>query len=497
MDDEVIRGREAQRHIVDVAQEVSSRVRSTLGPLGFDQLMVDKMGEHLLTNDGATILKMQENRDPIAKMIVEVAKAQEERAFDGTTTCVILLAELLRLADTLIEKGIHPNHIARGYREGLKQAIECANNECEDLDRVEASIEAAKTALTGKIAGDYADKLVSMCSKAALSAKPDDVKILAMPGDTNNSDVVEGVVIMKEIAMGGMPTNVDGKILVINEDLAPPQANISLNDPAKIAEIAKVQTDYLHERLSHIKDLNVSAVFCQKTIDTRAQQYFRQEGISAFKQVRKSDIYRIAEVTGSNIVTDIATIGDDDLGEGTVKFVKAKPNPYTTIEGPKKGSVSILLYAQTEQAASEIMRALDDAVGVSWLVATNPRMVAGAGAIQNDMARHIKNAKPNLDSKAEAARTMFAEALMLIPRTLAESAGMDIMDTMHDLSSMPGAGVNALESTIEVMDVMEPLEVVVSAMNAAVENVIALLRTDAIIKAKSFQEVFSSEMGFD
>ena len=147
MDDEVIRGREAQRHIVDVAQEVSSRVRSTLGPLGFDQLMVDKMGEHLLTNDGATILKMQENRDPIAKMIVEVAKAQEERAFDGTTTCVILLAELLRLADTLIEKGIHPNHIARGYREGLKQAIECANNECEDLDRVEASIEAAKTAL--------------------------------------------------------------------------------------------------------------------------------------------------------------------------------------------------------------------------------------------------------------------------------------------------------------------------------------------------------------
>ncbi len=497
MDDQVIRGREAQRHIVDVAQEVSSRVRTTLGPLGFDQLMVDKMGDHLLTNDGATILKMQDYRDPIAKMIVEVAKAQEDRAFDGTTTCVILLAELLRLADTLIEKGIHPNHIARGYREGLKQATESARDNSKELDPQQASVEAATTALTGKIAGDYAEKLVAMCSKAALSAKPDDVKILAMPGDTNSSLVVEGVVIMKEIAMGGMPTEAEGKILVLNEDLSPPQANISLNDPSKIAEIAKVQTEYLNERLSYIKDLDVSAVFCQKNIDTRAQQFFRKEGIAAFKQVRKSDIYRIAEVTGSNTVTDLATIGDDDLGIGSVKFVKAKPNAYTTIEGPKKGSVSIILYAQTEQAASEIMRALDDAVGVSWLVATHPKMVAGAGAIQNIMAQTIIGTKPTLDSKAEAAKSMFAEALLLIPRTLAESAGMDIMDTMQTLSTKMGAGVNALESKVEEMNVMEPLEVVVSAMNAAVENVIALLRTDAIIKSKSFQEVFSSEMGFD
>ncbi len=490
MEDEVIRGRDAQRHIVEIAIEVASRVRKTLGPLGFDMMLVDRMGEHLQTNDGATILKMQDFRDPVAKMIVEVAKAQEEQVFDGTTTTVILLSELLRLADTLIERGIHPNDISRGYREGLRIALESAKSNSFSLDPQEGAMEAAKTALTGKTAGDYSDKLIDLCATAALSARPEEAKILAMPGNTEDSQVIEGVVVMKEPCLSAMPSKAKGKILVLDEDLAPPQANISLSDPTKIAEIAKVQDEYIKNRLNSILELDVKVVFCQKQIDSRAQQVFRKAGILALRQVRKSDIHRIAEVTGATIVSDLASLSEEDIGTGEVNFVKAKPNAYTTITGPEKGSISILLYAITEQSAQEIMRALDDAIGVAWLVATEPNMVTGAGTIQNQMARAIEKAVPTLDSKAEAAKLAFAEALLLIPKTLAESAGMDLMDTMHELSQDADAGVDALAGAVSHMSVREPLAVVQSAMKAAVENSVALLRTHAIIKSKSFQEMF-------
>ena len=496
MEEEIIRGRDAQRHIVEVAQEVSSRVRKTLGPLGFDMMLVDRMGEHTQTNDGATIMKMQDFRDPVAKMFVEVAKAQEEQAFDGTTTCVVLLAELLRLADNHIEeKGIHPNDITRGYREGLRIAIETAESKATVLDREEAAKAAAKTALTGKTAGDYSDKLIELCASAALSARPEEAKILAMPGETDLSEVVEGVVVMKEPCLSAMPKKAEGKILVLDEDLAPPQANISLSDPTKIKEIAEVQENYIQNRVRMILEMNVNVVFCQKQIDSRAQQVFRKEGITAFRQVKKSDIHRIAEVTGSTIVSDLASISEEDIGEGSIEFVKAKPNSYTKVLGPEKGSISILLYALTEQSAHEIMRALDDAIGVAWLVATEPKLVTGAGTIQNQMAHAIKKAPPTLDAKAEAAKNSFADALMLIPKTLAESAGMDLMDTMHTLNHSPQAGVDALSGAVaDMTGVREPLVVVTSAMKAAVENCVALLRTHAIIKSRSFQDMFNEEM---
>lgn len=496
MEEEIIRGRDAQRHIVEIAQEVSSRVRKTLGPLGFDMMLVDRMGEHTQTNDGATIMKMQDFRDPVAKMFVEVAKAQEEQAFDGTTTCVVLLAELLRLADNQIEeKGTHPNDITRGYREGLRIAIETAHAVATELDRQEAAESAARTALTGKTAGVYSDKLIQLCAKAAMSARPEEAKILAMPGETELSEVVDGVVVMKEPCLSAMQTELSGRVLVLDEDLAPPQANISLSDPTKIAEIAEVQENYIKNRVQHILDMDVQIVFCQKQIDSRAQQVFRRAGMTAFRQVRKSDIHRIAEVTGATVVSDLASISEEDIGKGSIEFVKAKPNPYTKVIGPESGSISILLYALTEQSAQEIMRALDDAIGVAWLVATEPKMVSGAGTIQNQMAHAIRKQNPTLDAKAEAAKLAFGEALMLIPKTLAESAGMDLMDTMHSLSLSPDAGVDALRGVVAPVDgVREPLAVVTSAMRAAVENCVALLRTHAIIKSKSFQEMFNEEM---
>ena len=244
-----------------------------------------------------------------------------------------------------------------------------------------------------------------------------------------------------------------------------------------------------------ILDMKVNVVFCQKQIDSRAQQVFRKEGITAFRQVKKSDIHRIAEVTGSTIVSDLGSISEEDIGQGSIEFVKAKPNSYTKVVGPEKGSISILLYALTEQSAQEIMRALDDAIGVAWLVATEPKLVSGAGTIQNQMAHAIRKAPPSLDAKAEAAKLSFADALMLIPKTLAESAGMDLMETMHTLAHTPGSGVDALSGAVADMSrVKEPLTVVTSAMKAAVENCVALLRTHAIIKSRSFQDMFNEDM---
>ena len=326
---ETLRGRDAQKHIVSKAIEVGERVRTTLGPLGYDKMMVDKMGEFLLTNDGATILKMRHDRDPVARIVAQVAKAQEASVFDGTTSTTILLAELLKQAWTLIEKGVQPNAIMKGYRFALEIAIDTAKENASEGDTpYEAAKKVAQTAITGKSAEDYIEILSDICAKAAEAATPDNIKLIGRPGDPKDAELIEGVVILKQNSYPTDKESFEGKILLLDEELGPPQANLNLADPSKIAQVAKVQQQYMDERLSAIDEMGIAAVLCQKGMDSRAIQHFRRKGILAVRNIRKSDMHRIAKATNGEVVADLADILLEELGEGTCKIRgKEGPNP--------------------------------------------------------------------------------------------------------------------------------------------------------------------------
>ncbi len=494
---ETIRGREAQKHIVDKTREVAERVRSTLGPLGYDKMLVDKMGEYLLTNDGATILRMRQDRDPVARIVSQVAKAQEESVFDGTTSTVILLGELMHQADMLIEKGVQPNAITKGYRNALEIAENTAKENSNEGDTpYEAAKKVAQTAITGKSAEDYIEILSDICAKAAEAATPDNIKLIGRPGDPKDSELIEGVVILKQ---NSYPTDTEvfeGKILLLDEELGPPQANISLADPSKIAQVAQVQQKYMEDRLKAIDDLEIKAVLCQKGMDSKAIQHFRRKGILAVRNIRKSDMHRIAKATNGEVIADLADFMPEELGEGACTIRgKDGPNSYIQVIGENVQVASIILPAPTEQAAAEFSRAMDDAIGVAYITAKNPLTVPGAGSIQARMSIAIKNSEPMDSSRAELAKNAFAEALMIIPRTLAETASMDIIDTLFELSINPHLGVNPrTEEVCDMTNVVEPLTLVLNSMNTATENAISLLRTDEIQRSRPIQETFAEEM---
>lgn len=499
MDDEfeTLKGRDAQKHIVEKAQEVAERVRSTLGPLGHDKMLVDRMGEFLLTNDGATILKMRHDRDPVARIVAQVAKAQEKAVFDGTTTTVVLLGELLKLAWELIEKGVQPNAITKGYRAALQIATDVAEQNATTGDSpYDAAKKVAKTAITGKSAEDYIDILSDICAKAAEAATPDNIKLIGRPGDPSDAELIEGVVLLKQNSFPTEETNFSGKVLLLDEELGPPQANISLADPTRIAQVAQVQAAYMEERLKAIDDMGIKIVLCQKGMDSKAIQHFRRKGMMAVRNIRKSDMHRVAKATEGEVVTDLADIMEEELGDGvcTIRGQEG-PNPYIQVVGSNTKVASIILPAQTEQTAAEFSRAMDDAIGVAYITAKNPKTVPGAGSIQARMAQAIKHSEPMESSRADLAKLAFAEALMVIPKTLAETASMDIIDTMFELSLNPNLGVNPRTESIEDMNhVQEPLTLVLSSMGTATENAISLLRTDEIQKSKPIQESFRDEM---
>ena len=492
-DNRIVKGREAQRWIVDTALEMADAVRHTLGPKGMDMMLVDRLGNKVLTNDGATILKSLETKDPVASIIAEVAKSQEQNAFDGTTTCIVLMGELLRRADELISRGVHPNAIIKGYRMGLSQAISWSDELAEEKDAYEAGREAAKTAITGKSAEDFIDILSDICSRAAMISRPREMMLLTVPGNPKDAQLIEGLVILKSPATAGMPNTTRGNIALIEQEMAPPQTQISLNDPEKIQEIVAIQNKFLEEIVKRLVECDVKAIFCQKNIDSKMMQLLRKNEILAFRNVRRNDMMKLTEALGAQIIADFADLQKEDMAVGETEVVESV-NDYVIVKGDGTKAASIIMPAPTEQSGEEFQRALEDAVGVSYLAVKNKKMVKGAGTIQAQMSHRLLSGEDCAtadNSKVEAARRAFAEALLIIPQTLAESAGMDLMDVTVKLGNSPELGVNVHDMVLEPMNVFEPLAVVQSAMSGAVENGVSLLRTHSIIMAKPIQEIFA------
>lgn len=495
MDEEfVLSGREAEKRILEVAQAVASRVQSTMGPLGRDKLLVDRHGSRMLTNDGATILKHTEFESPIAAIITDVAKAQEKLYYDGTTTCVVLVGELMRLADQLIENGVHPNTIIEGYNKALflaKRSLEALSEETygkNKWSKVKSATYAVKTTLTGKSAEQEIDHLSKICVEATKSAKPEDIKIIKQHGQLTESELIEGVVLLNLPVTNDMITGVSGGVLCLDEEFAAPQANVTLNDPDKIQMILKNQEAYLENRIEKILSIGASFIVCQKGIDSKVRTRLSKENLLAVRNVRKSDMIQIAELTGATIVTDLGALESSDCGKGEAMVHE---DGYIVVTSKEKKTATIIVKAPTEQGAEEFHRALDDAVGVAYLTRKNPMLLPGAGQTQAFLNHEIKNAQWSewISAKHIAAANQFAEALMIIPRTLAESAGLDTMDALVELLRQPGElGVNAKEGKISNMDhVVEPAELVIGAMTGAIDAVSSLLRTDALYLARRLE----------
>jgi chaperonin GroEL (HSP60 family) len=507
------RGRNAQGNNISAARAVGDAVRSTLGPKGMDKMLVDSTGQVIITNDGATILREVGIEHPAAKMVVEVAKTQESRCHDGTTSAVVLASELLRNAEELLEKGIHPTTITAGYRKGLECALETVNELSRrtglELDEKIPLESIARTALTGKSAESSKVLLSKICVNAVKAVSSlEDIRILTITGGgVGDTRLFNGVALEKDKAHPRMENNVTGKIVVLSCAIEAKQSNIEaqvqITDPKQVADFLAQEENAIKEMVNRIESLGAVAVFCQKGIDELAIHYFRRHGILAVEKVVRSDLDAICKATGASMVSDISDLGDDDLGESNVEVVNDYDMPFIRVSSTATPSpVSVIAFGSTPHVAAEIERALDDALGVSWLAhQTDSAVIVGGGAPHAHIATHIDRVSHEIAKGRERmAVESFGNSMMIIPQTIGENAGLDpvdvalLMDSEHRedekwassllIDGEDETGTAAVCDAIENM-IIEPASVIIQALKSATEAAIMILRIDDVIMMRS------------
>src|SRR3990167_4512756 len=500
-------GKDAQRNNIAAAKAVAETVRTTLGPKGMDKMLVDSMGDVIVTNDGVTILEEMSIEHPTAKMIVEVAKTQENEVGDGTTTAVVLAGSLLKQAEELLDDNIHPTIIAKGYRMAAEKAQEILNKLAEDIDEkdIETLKKVAMTAMTGK--GAEGNKLIlsSLAVEAVRSVMEDDIdletiKFEKKTGDNiDNSELIKGIMLDKERVHSAMPKKVkDAKIALLDTalEIKSPESDtkIEINTPQQLQDFIDREEKILKDMVEKVKSSKANVVVCQKGIDDLAQHYLAKAGIYAVRRVKKSDMDNLARATRGKVVTNLKELSAEDLGyAGIVEEIKDGNELMTYVkecQNPK--SVTILIRGGTQHVVDEIERAVKDAIGDVAAVLKSGKAVAGAGSVEVETARQLRLYANSLSGKEQLAVLAFAEALEVIPRTLAENAGLDPVDIVtelksrHDSDGGKWVGINVF--TGELMDawsegVIEPLKVKTQAVSSAAEVTELILRIDDVIAA--------------
>ncbi len=509
-------GRDAQRMNIMAARVIAEAVRTTLGPRGMDKMLVDSLGDIVITNDGVTILKEIDVEHPAAKMIIEVAKAQDNEVGDGTTTAVVLAGELLKRAEELLDQDIHPTIIANGYRMAARKAIEVLDEIAIPVGRDDDEIlkKIAMTAMTGKGAEVALDKLAEIAVKAVKTiAEEVDGKIVAdtdhikiekrQGGAVEDTELVDGIVLDKEVVHPAMPKRVENaKILLLNSALEVKEteidAKIRITDPEMMQKFIEQEEKMIKEMVDKIVEAGANVVFCQKGIDDLAQYYLAKAGILAVRRVKKSDIEKLARATGAKILTDLRDVKPEDLGEAKLveerKVGDEKMVFVTGCKNPK--AVTILVRGGTEHVVEEIARGIEDAVRVVACAIEDGKVVAGAGAPEIEMSLRIREWAPTLGGREQLAAEAFASALEIIPKTLAENAGLDPIDVLVELKAAHEkgnkyAGVNVETGKVEDMKekgVLEPLRVKKHAIESATEVAVMILRIDDVIAAKGLEK---------
>ncbi|AKB13639.1 thermosome subunit [Methanosarcina thermophila] len=502
------RGRDAQSNNIMAAKAVAEAVRTTLGPKGMDKMLVDSMGDVIITNDGASILKEMDIEHPAAKMVVEVAKTQDEEVGDGTTSAAVVAGQLLTKAEDLIEQEIHPTIIASGYRLAADKAVEVLNSLAMtvEMSNRDLLISIAETAMTGKgaesskrllseIAVDAVTSVVDTNGKVTVDKENINV-VKKVGGRVEDSELIRGMIIDKERIHPNMPEKVkDAKILLLNTAIeikdTEVDAEISITSPDQLQSFLDQEEQMLKKLVQKVIDSGANVVFCQKGIEELAQHYLAKAGIFAVRRIKKSDMEKLARATGGKLITNLDEITPEDLGYAElVEERKIGGDSMTFVTGcdnPK--AVTILLRGGTEHVVDSIDSALEDALRVVGVAIEDEKLVAGGGSPEVEVALRLQEYAATLEGREQLAVKAYAEALEIIPRTLAENAGLDPIDMLMELRSqhekgLKTAGLNVFEGKVVDMwkdFVVEPLRVKTQVINAATESAVMILRIDDVI----------------
>ena len=507
-------GRRATHNNIAAAKAIAEAVRSTLGPKGMDKMLVDSMGDVVITNDGVTILKEIEVEHPAAKMVVEIAKTQDSECGDGTTTAVILAGELLKNAEELLDKGVHPTAISNGYRRAAGESLKLLEKIARPISKNDTSTlkAIAITSMTGKSSETNADfladltvksiKMVSESSGKQVSIDRDNIKIQKKQGvSISDTELVSGIIMDKEPVHTGMPTKVSkAKVALIDTPLeikkTEIESKIQINDPSQIQAFLDQEEASIKKMVDQINKTKANVLICQKGIDDLAQHYLAKYGIMAIRRAKKSDIEALAKATGGRVVSNLEAISSDDLGfAGLVEVRKIGDDDMTFVtdcKNPK--AVSILVRGGSEHVIDEIERNLADAIGVVALVVKDGKIVTGGGAVEIELALKLRKYAPRVGGREQMAFESFANAVEVVPSTLAENAGLDVIDTLMGLRKAhtqkgrnPHAGLDAYSGKVVNMksrNVVEPLRVKTQALSSATDVATMILRIDDVIASK-------------
>jgi len=506
-------GKTAQKNNIMAAKMVAETVRTTLGPKGMDKMIVDSMGDVTITNDGVTILEEMGIEHPSAKMIVEISKTQENEVGDGTTTAVVLAGELLKKAENLLEMDIHPTVIARGYRTAAEKAQQILNAMAENISENDDQLlnNIGITAMTGKGAESAKERLSDLAVKAVksvmekengkISIDKDNIKLeKKVGGSVEDTELVQGIVLDKERVNESMPKIVkNAKIILIDSAIeiknTEIEAKIQITNPDQIQAFLDNEERMLRNMVEKIEKSGANVVLCQKGIDDLAQHFFAKKGIYAARRIKKSDIEALARATGAKIVSNLDDLSTSDLGNaGTVEATKVGDEDMTYVKECKNPkSVTILIRGGTDHVVDEIKRAMDDAIGDIASALKVGKIVAGGGAPEIELAKGLREFANSLSGREQLAVQAFAESMEVIPRTLAENAGLDPIDVLTEMKlahekGQKWAGINVF--TGKVMDswkegVIEPLKIKTQAVSSAAEVAVMILRIDDVISGSS------------
>jgi len=506
------KGRGAQSNNIMAARAISDAVKSTLGPKGMDKMLVDSMGDVVITNDGATILKEIDVEHPAAKMIVEVAKAQDEQCGDGTTTAVILTGELLRTAGDLLEQNIHPTVITRGFQMAAEKAVEVLNKlaitikpgDKNTLKDIAMTSMASKGASSAKeiLADVVVESITSIAEK--INGKTfvdlDNIQVQKKQGGTiNDTEIIKGIILDKERVHEGMPKTIkNAKIALLDAALEVKKtevdAKIEIRDPSQLQAFLDEEESMLKKMVEKVKNSGADVLICQKGIDDLAQHFISKAGIYAVRRAKKSDMEKLAKATGAKIVASLEDLTAKDLGyAGNVeekKFGDDKMTFVTDCKNPK--AVSILVRGGTEHVVDELERALHDALSVVKSALEDGKMTVGGGAAATAIAMALRDYAPTVGGREQMAIEAFANAMEVVPKTLSENAGLDPIDIMLELrrehkKGHKNAGVDVLNGKVGDMlknKVIEPLNVSLHEIQAASEAATMILRIDDVIASR-------------
>ena len=503
------KGKDAQHNNIAAAKLVAELVRSSLGPRGLDKMLVDSLGDVTITNDGATILKEIDVQHPAAKMMVEISKTVDNEVGDGTTSSVVFGGALLARAEDLLKKDVHPSVIIEGYQAAAEKTLEIYSEMAKKIqpDDKETLLKIARTSMQSKLISEDSDVLSKVVVDAILRVATKKAEVYSVDlenikvekkagGSITDTQIIKGIVLDKEVVHSGMPTKIEkAKIALLNSALEIEKTEMSseirITDPTQMQMFLEEENRMLKTMVDKLHNVGVNVLICQKGIDDIAQHYLAKYGIMAVRRVKESDMIKLGKATGGRVISNLDELSEQDLGTADLAHQKkVESDKWVFIEGCKHPqSVTLLIRGGSQRVIDEVDRSIHDSLMVVKDVIEKPEIVAGGGAPESYAASKLKDWADSFDGREQLAIKKYAEALEIIPLTIAENAGMDPIDTMATLRAKQNqgrkwTGIDARNTKIADMlaiDVVEPLAVKEQIIKSATEAACMILRIDDVI----------------